>query len=105
MGENARNVREQAKDALSDYSELVAGRQARVINALTIVATVFLPLSFFTGWFGMNFRVLISDLETTLWQFILLGLLLPLASAALSLLLIHRLVRRLGLRHMDEPSS
>ena len=49
MGENTRNVREQAKDALSHYSEAVAGRQAQVINALTIVATVFLPLSFFTG--------------------------------------------------------
>ena len=53
----------------------------------------------------MNFRILIADLQTTLSQFILLGLLLPLASAALSLLIIHRLVRRLGLRHMDEPSS
>ena len=105
MGENTKNVREQAKDALSHYSEAVAGRQAQVINALTIVATVFLPLSFFTGYFGMNFRILTADLQTTLWQFILLGLLLPLASAALSLLLIHRLVRRLGLRRMDEPSS
>jgi Mg2+ and Co2+ transporter CorA len=105
MGENTRNIREQAKDALSHYSEAVAGRQAQVINALTIVATVFLPLSFFTGYFGMNFRILTADLQTTLWQFIVLGLLLPLASAALSLLLIHRLVRRLGLRHMDEPSS
>jgi Mg2+ and Co2+ transporter CorA len=96
MQENARNIREQAKDALSHYSELVAGRQAQVINSLTIVATVFLPLSFLTGYFGMNFRILTSDVQTTLWQFILLGLLLPIASAALSLLLIHRLERRLG---------
>jgi magnesium transporter len=96
MQENARNIREQAKDALSHYSELVAGRQAQVINSLTIVATVFLPLSFLTGYFGMNFRILTADVQTTLWQFILLGLLLPIASAALSLLLIHRLERRLG---------
>jgi magnesium transporter len=105
MQENARNIREQAKDALSHYSELVAGRQAQVINALTIVATVFLPLSFFTGYFGMNFRILTADLQTTLWQFILLGLLLPLASVALSLLLIHRLERRRGIRQMGDPSS
>ena len=96
MQENARNIREQAKDALSHYSQLVAGRQARVINSLTIVATVFLPLSFLTGYFGMNFRILTSYVQTMLWQFILLGLLLPIASAALSLLLIHRLERRLG---------
>ena len=44
----------------------------------------------------MNFRILTSDVQATLWQFILLGLLLPIASAALSLLLIHRLERRLG---------
>jgi magnesium transporter len=105
MQENARNVREQAKDALSHYSESVAGRQAQVINALTIVATVFLPLSFLTGYFGMNFRILTSDVQNTLWQFIVLGLLLLLASAAASLLLIRRLERRLGIRHMGEPSS
>ena len=107
MQENTRNIREQAKDALSHYSELIAGRQAQVINGLTIVATVFLPLSFLTGYLGMNFRILTSELETTLWQFIVLGLLLPLASVALSLLLIHRLERRLGIRRVGvgEPSS
>jgi Mg2+ and Co2+ transporter CorA len=88
-------------DALSHYSEIVAGRQAQVINALTIVATVFLPLSFLTGYFGMNFRILTADVQTTLWQFILLGL-CPAASAGLSLLLIHRLQRRLGAGRMGQ---
>jgi magnesium transporter len=105
LQQNAGNVRDQAKDALSQYSDVVADRQTRVINALTIVATVFLPLTFLTGYFGMNFRILTAHLENTLWQFILLALLLMLASAALSLLLIHRLERRMGIRHMDEPSS
>ena len=100
MRQNGRDIREEAKDALSHYSELVAGRQAQVLGSLTIVATVFLPLSFLTGYFGMNFRILTSDVQTTLWQFILLGLLLPAASAALSLLLIRRLERRLGAGHM-----
>jgi magnesium transporter len=105
MQENARNIRDQAKDALGDYSEFIAGRQAQAINALTIVATVFLPLSFLTGYFGMNFRILTADVQTTLWQFILLSLLLMIASAALSLLLIHRLEQRLGIRHMGQPPS
>jgi magnesium transporter len=64
--ENSKDIRDEAKDALSHYSELVAGRQARVLSSLTIVATVFLPLSFLTGYFGMNFRVLTSDVQTTL---------------------------------------
>ena len=105
MRENGKDIREEAKDALSHYSEFVAGRQAQVISSLTIVATVFLPLSFLTGYFGMNFRILTSYVQNTLWQFILLGLLLMIASAALSLLLIRRLERRLGIRHMGEPSS
>jgi len=104
MQENARNIREQAKDALSHYSDSIPGRQAQVINALTIVATVFLPLSFLTGYFGMNFRILTNEVQTTLWQF-LLGLLLLIASAALSLLLIRRLERRLGIGHMGQPRS
>jgi CorA-like Mg2+ transporter protein len=71
--ENGKDIREEAKDALSHYSEFVAGRQAQVINSLTIVATVFLPLSFLTGYFGMDFRILTAHAEITLWQFILLG--------------------------------
>ena len=102
---SGKDIRGEAKDALSHYSELVAGRQAQVINALTIVATVFLPLSFLTGYFGMNFRILTADAQTTLWQFILLGLLLPIASAGLSLLLIHRLERRFGIRRMGQRPS
>jgi Mg2+ and Co2+ transporter CorA len=105
MQDNAENVREQAKDALSHYSGWVAGRQAQVISALTIVATVFLPLTFVTGYFGMNFRLLTADLQTTRWEFIVFALLLPTLSVALSLLLIRRLERRLGIRHMGDPPS
>ena len=104
ISESGKDIRGEAKDALSHYSEIVAGRQAQVINALTIVATVFLPLSFLTGYFGMNFRVL-TDGQTTLWQFILLGLLLPIASAGLSLLLIRRLERRFGIGRLGQRPS
>ena len=95
LSDNAKEIRAEAKDALSHYSDIIAGRQAQVINSLTIVATVFLPLSFLVGYFGMNFRILTSYVQNTLWEFILLGLLLMIASAALSLLLIHRLERHL----------
>jgi len=104
MRENGKDIREEAKDALSHYSEFVAGRQAQVISSLTIVATVFLPLSFLTGYFGMNFRTLTAHVQNTLWQFILLGLLLPIASVTLSLLLIHRLEQRFGIRRLGRPS-
>ena len=100
LSANGKDIRGEAKDALSHYSDVIAGRQAQVINSLTIVATVFLPLSFLTGYFGMNFRILTGDVQTTLWQFILLGLLLMIASAGLSLLLIRRLEQRLKAGHI-----
>jgi magnesium transporter len=62
-------------------------------------------LSFLTGYFGMNFRILTAHVQTTLWQFILLGLLLPAASAALPLLLICRLQRRFGIGRMGQRPS
>ena len=105
MRENGNEIRDEAKDALRQYSELVAGRQAQVLGSLTIVATVFLPLSFITGYFGMNFTTLTAHVQTGLLEFLLLGLLLPIASAALSLSLIHWLERRDGVRSTGRRRS
>ena len=96
MSDNAREQRVETNQALDHYASVVAGRQAQVINTLTIVATVFLPLSFLTGYFGMNFAVLTNRLEATRWQFLAFAILLPLACLGLSLLLIRGLQRRFG---------
>jgi magnesium transporter len=50
--------------AFASYSSLVAGEQNGVINRLTIVSVIFLPLSFLTGFFGMNFTYLTDELES-----------------------------------------
>jgi len=62
-------------------------------------------LSFLTGYFGMNFRTLTAHLQNNFWEFILLGLLLPIVSAALSQGLIRRLQRRFGIGRMAQPPS
>lgn len=57
-------LQDAARRAFASYSSLVAGEQNGVINRLAIVSVIFLPLSFLTGFFGMNFTFLTNRLET-----------------------------------------
>jgi magnesium transporter len=68
--------------AMDVYLSTVANRQNEVMKQLTIIATVFLPLTFLTGFFGMNFAWPITHLQNTLLGFLLLGVGLCLASVA-----------------------
>jgi magnesium transporter len=66
------------RDLLSGAADLylstVANRQGDINKDLTMIATIFLPLTFLTGFFGMNFTFLTNDLLDTTWSFIVLGL-------------------------------
>ncbi|MFF8730508.1 CorA family divalent cation transporter [Streptomyces sp. NPDC015171] len=58
------SLQEANRRASASYSSLVADEQNGVINRLAIVSVVFLPLSFLTGFFGMNFTFLTDKLES-----------------------------------------
>jgi magnesium transporter len=61
-------------DAAADSaSKLVAIRLNEIIYRLTVVATVFLPLTFVTGFFGMNFGWLVKRIDT-FGAFLVLGI-------------------------------
>ncbi len=45
-------------NAMEAYLSVQANRTAEVSKALTVIATIFLPLSFVVGFFGQNFDVL-----------------------------------------------
>jgi len=66
------------RDLLSSSTDLylstVSNRQNEVMKQLAIVGTIFLPLSFITGFFGMNFSWLVNKGIASTWSFFVLGL-------------------------------
>lgn len=66
------SVRELVANALDLYLSTVSNRLNEVMKRLTVVATIFLPLTFLTGFFGMNFGWLVGNI-TSAASFWLLG--------------------------------
>ena len=56
------SYRDLLDNAMDAYLSMVSNRLNEVMKQLTIIATVFLPLSFLTGFFGQNFGWLVSHL-------------------------------------------
>ena len=70
----------------------ISVRQNATMEQLTIMATIFLPLTFLTGFFGMNFLWLTNHI-TSFWVFVLAGV----GSLVLSCLALYMWFRRSGL--------
>lgn len=51
----AQSLREYAMQVQDVYQAEITIRQNNVMNLLTVVTTVFLPLTLVAGWYGMNF--------------------------------------------------
>ena len=64
------------------YLSTVANKQGETSKQLTIIASIFLPLSFLTGFFGMNFGWEVLHVLVGPWSFFLLGLGTMVLSAA-----------------------
>ena len=76
--------------AMDTHLSTVSNRLNGVMKQLTIIATVFLPLSFLTGFFGQNFTLLTGHVLTQPWSFWVFGIGLELVAAAGLLYLFRR---------------
>ena len=62
--DDCESLRDLLSGILDTYLSVVNNRMNEVMKTLTLVSTLFMPLSFLTGFFGMNFFTASGSLET-----------------------------------------
>ncbi len=70
--------RDLLSSALDAYLSVQSNNLNEVMRRLTVISTIFLPLTFITGFFGMNFSHLPFDNDTFMWISLAIMILLPL---------------------------
>jgi len=83
------DLRQRATEALESYATSVSNRQSQVMNRLTIISAVFLPMTFLTGYLGMNMQWMVDHI-TSLAAYLVLGVGSFVAMVATTLLLFKR---------------
>ncbi len=58
LGSDIAGMRSVLNETLNLYMGMVSHRTNRIVNRLTIISMLFMPLSFMAGVYGMNFHVL-----------------------------------------------
>jgi magnesium transporter len=81
VGDLIDSYRDLLSNAMDVYLSTVSNRLNQVMKQLTIIATVFLPLSFLTGFFGQNFSWLVRHLQG-IPAFLILGIGTEIAAVA-----------------------
>ena len=55
LNQEVENLRDMSSVALEVYLSVINNRMNNIMKTLTVITTLFMPLSFLTGFFGMNF--------------------------------------------------
>ena len=80
------DLRQRVTEAMQGYATSVSYKQSQVMNRLTIISAVFLPMTFLTGYFGMNLQWMVDHVQS-LEAYLFLGAGLFVAMLATTLLL------------------
>ncbi len=83
------SYRDLLTSAMDVYLSTVSNRLNAIVKQLTLVATVFLPITALTGFFGQNFAWLVRHVDS-LWAFLVFGV----GGAALSCALLYAWFKR-----------
>jgi magnesium transporter len=83
------NYRDLLSSVMDTHLSTVSNRLNVVMKQLTIIATIFLPLTFLTGFFGQNFGFLVRAI-TASWTFWLFGVAVAVASTISLLVFFHK---------------
>ena len=67
--ETVDSLRDLLTGAMDVYLSTVSNRLNMTMKTLTVVASLFLPLTWLTGFYGMNFAYLTGVLEPATWAF------------------------------------
>jgi magnesium transporter len=85
------SYRDLLSSVMDTHLSTVSNRLNVVMKQLAIIATVFLPLSWLTGFFGQNFAFLVGHI-TSRWAFFVFGL----GTEVVAVILLFMLFRRRG---------
>jgi magnesium transporter len=85
------SYRDLLTSAVDTHLSTVSNRLNEVMKQLAIIATIFLPLSFLTGFFGQNFAWLVSHIGGP-WVFFLVGM----GSEAIAIVILVRMFKKRG---------
>jgi len=73
LSEMIESNRDMTADIRDSYVSLNANRMNNIMKTLTVITTIFMPLTFLAGIYGMNFSYM-PELETRWGYFVALGL-------------------------------
>jgi len=83
------SYRDLLSGVMDTHLSTVSNRLNVVMKQLAIIATIFLPLSFLTGFFGQNYAWMVQRIQS-FWMFLILGVGTELAAVVLLYILFKR---------------